>query len=107
MAVLYENDALSILVFSTKKGYSSFLKKIFVFQKICFKVKALKTFTIFTDYQKKTSRPLKRRAILKSPSIVTSKKKLFPAYVCMYVCMYAQYNMYIYIYIYIYIWYSF
>ena len=30
MAVLYENDAFSILVLSTKKRYSSFFKKVFV-----------------------------------------------------------------------------
>ena len=39
--VLCENVAFSILVLSTKKLYSSFLKKVFVFQKICFKVKVL------------------------------------------------------------------
>ena len=43
MEVLY---VYSILVFSTKKGYSSFLEKVFVFHKICFKVKVLKTFKI-------------------------------------------------------------
>ena len=43
MEVLY---VYSILVFSTKKGYSSFLEKVFVFLKICFKVKVLKTFKI-------------------------------------------------------------
>ena len=43
MAVLYGNGALSILVLSTKKRYLSFLKKIFVFQKIFLKVKVLKT----------------------------------------------------------------
>ena len=47
MAVLYGNDAFSILVLSTKKLYSSFLKMVFVFQKICFKVKVLKTFFNF------------------------------------------------------------
>ena len=49
MAVLYGNDAFSILVLSTKKQYSSFLKKVFVFQKICFKVKVLKTLKVSTD----------------------------------------------------------
>ena len=39
MAVLFGNNAFSILVLSTKKRYSSFLKKALVFQKICFKVK--------------------------------------------------------------------
>ena len=70
MAVLYGNDAFSILVLSTKKRYSSFLKKVFVFQKICFKVKVLKTFETFTDCYIKTCRSLKRRAILKIPSTV-------------------------------------
>ena len=36
------NDVLSILVVSTKKRCSSFLKKVFVFQKTCFKVEVLK-----------------------------------------------------------------
>ena len=40
----YGKDASSILALSTKKQYSSFLKKVFVFQKTCFKVKVLKTF---------------------------------------------------------------
>ena len=43
------NDVLSISVVLTKKWYSSFLKKVFLFQKICFKVKVLKTFETFTD----------------------------------------------------------
>ena len=34
----------SILVLSTKKRYSGFFKKVFVSQKICFKVTALKMF---------------------------------------------------------------
>ena len=70
MAALYGNDAFSILVLPTKKRYSSFLKKVFVFQKICFKVKVLKTFKIFSDCHIKTCRSLKRRAILKIPSTV-------------------------------------
>ena len=49
MTILHGNDAFSILVFSTKKGYSSFFKKTFRFSKICFKVKVLKTFKTFTD----------------------------------------------------------
>ena len=40
-AVLNENDVFSILVVGTKKRYSTFLKKVFVFQKICFKVKII------------------------------------------------------------------
>ena len=69
MAVLYRNDAFSIIVISTKKRYSSLLKKIFFFQKISFKVKVLKTFNISTDYHIKTCRSLKRRTILKIPTV--------------------------------------
>ena len=64
--VLYGNFAFSILVFSTKKWYSSFLKNAFVFQKICFKVKVSKMFKISSDYCIKTCRSLKRRVISKS-----------------------------------------
>ena len=53
---------------STKKWYPSFLKKVFVFQKICFKVKVLKTIKIFTNCRIKTCQSIKRRAILKIPS---------------------------------------
>ena len=60
----------SILVVSTKKQYPSFLKKVFVFQKSCFKVKVLKTFETFTDCRIKTRQSLKRGAILKIPSTV-------------------------------------
>ena len=67
---LYGNDAFSILVLSTKKRYSSFLKKIFVFEKICFKVKYWKRLKIFTDCYIRTCRSLKRGAILKIPSTV-------------------------------------
>ena len=59
MVVLYGNDALSILVLSTKKRYSNFLIKVFVFQEICFKVKVLKTFKISSDCHIKTSQSLK------------------------------------------------
>ena len=67
MSLLYGNDALSILLLSTKKSHSSFLKKFFVFQKICFRVKVLKSFQIFSDCHIKTCRSLKWRAILKIP----------------------------------------
>ena len=70
MPVLYRNYDFSILAHSTKKRYSTFSKKVFVFQKICFKVKVLKTFETFTDCHIKTCRSLKRRAILKIPSTV-------------------------------------
>ena len=39
--VLYENDRFSILVLSTEKWKFNFLKKIFLFQKICFKIKGI------------------------------------------------------------------
>ena len=47
--VLQEKDAFLILVLPTKNGYPSFLKKVFVFQKICFKVEVMKTFKFSTD----------------------------------------------------------
>ena len=65
MAVLNGNDAFSIFVFLTKKLYSSFLKNVFPFQKIYFRVKVLKMFKLFTDCDIKTYRSLKRRAVLK------------------------------------------
>ena len=40
---------LSILVLSTKERYSSFLKSVCIFQKICFKVKVLKSVKISGD----------------------------------------------------------
>ena len=70
VVVLYGNDTFSVLLPSTKKHYPSFLKKIFVFQKVCFKVKVLKTFKISTDCHRKTCWSLKRRAILKIHSII-------------------------------------
>ena len=48
---------------STKKRYTSFLKMVFVFQKICFYLKVLKSFKISTDCHIKTRRSLKWRAI--------------------------------------------
>ena len=62
----------SILVLLTKQRYSSFFKKVFVLQKICFKVKVWKTFKTSTDCLIKTCRSLKWRVILKIPSIVYS-----------------------------------
>ena len=55
---------------STNRWYSSFLKKVFVFWKICFKVEVLKTFKISIYFYIKTYRCLKRRDILKIPSTV-------------------------------------
>ena len=60
---------LSILVRSTKKRYSSFLKSFYVFQKIYFKVKVIKLFKISSDCHKKACRSLKWRAILKIPNL--------------------------------------
>ena len=76
-AVLYGNDAFSILVLLTKKWYSSFLKKVFTLQKICFKVKVLKTFKISADCLIKTCRSLKRGANLKIPSTDFLEEPLF------------------------------
>ena len=73
MVVLYENDALSILVLSTKKRYSSFLKKGFIFEKIDFKVKLLTTLKISTDCHIKTCWSLKRRGIFKIPITISQK----------------------------------
>ena len=55
-AVLNGNDVFSILMVSTKHRYFSFLKKVFVFQKIWIKVNVLKTFKTFTDCHIKTCR---------------------------------------------------
>ena len=63
--IMYRNVVFSILVFAAKKRYSSFLKRVCVSQKICFKVKALKTFEIPSDCHIKTCRTLKSRDILK------------------------------------------
>ena len=67
----YENNAFSILVLLTKKQYSSFLKKVFVFQK--FKVKVLKSLKTSTDCHINTCQSLKRKALLKIPSAVLQK----------------------------------
>ena len=73
IAGLYGNDAFLILILSTKKRYSSFLKKCFVVQKTCFKGKVLKTFKFSTDRHIKTSQSISWRAILKIPSTVFYK----------------------------------
>ena len=59
--------------FQLKNGTPVLLKNVFVFQKICFKVKVLKTFKIFIDCHIKTYQSLKRKAILKIPSTVFYK----------------------------------
>ena len=60
VAVLYGNVALSIAVLSTKNWYSSFSRKVCVFHKTCFKVKALKMLKIFGDCHVKTCKSFKR-----------------------------------------------
>ena len=69
-AVLYGNVALSIVILSSKKSFDSLFLKSLVFQKICFKVKVMKTFKIFSDCHVKKCRSLKQRTILKIPSAV-------------------------------------
>ena len=49
------------------------MKKIFVFQKTCLKVKVLKTLERFTDCHINTYRSLKRRVILKIPSTLFTR----------------------------------
>ena len=70
-AVLFQNVVFSILVFSTKKRYSSFEKGFH------FSVQVSKMFKIFSDCHIKTCRSLKRRAFLKIPSTDFWKKLCF------------------------------
>ena len=65
-AVLNGNDVFSILMVSTKHRYFSFLKKVFVFQKIWIKVNVLKTFKTSNNCHIKTCRSLTRRVFWKS-----------------------------------------
>ena len=58
---------LSILVLSSKKWYSSFLKSVCLFQKFYFKVEVLKSIKISSDCHTKVCQSLKGRAILKIP----------------------------------------
>ena len=62
------------------KTVLQFFEKIFVFRKICLKVKLLKTFKIFSDCRIKACRSFKWSAILKIPSIVF-QKNLYALYV--------------------------
>ena len=61
---------LASKVLSTKKRFSTFSKKVFIFQKKRFKVKALKAFKISSDCHLKPYRYLKRRVIFKIPITV-------------------------------------
>ena len=69
MAVLYGIDAFSILVPSTKKRYSSILKKAVVFQKICFKSESIENVQNVHCHIK-ACRSLKRKVVLKIPSAI-------------------------------------
>ena len=75
--VLYGNVAFSILVLSAKKEYSSFLKKVFVFQKIYFKVKVFKTFKISSDCHMTGADPdfFKREGRSRSATMVGRRRK--------------------------------
>ena len=73
LPVLYGNGAFLILVLSTKKRYSNFLKRVCVFRKIYFTVKVLKMFEILTDCHIKTCRSRKRRAVVKIHSTIFEK----------------------------------
>ena len=66
MTDLYGSDVFSILVLSTKKLCFSFLKNVSVFQKICFKVKVLKTFKVSTDCHIKSANLLNGGSFWKS-----------------------------------------
>ena len=70
LLIWYRNHAFSVFVLSTQKMYPSFMKKVFVFQKISFKVKLLKLLKISTDCHIKIYRSLKRRYISKIRSTV-------------------------------------
>ena len=72
-ATFYRNVLFSISATSNKRQYSNFWKKAFIFQKICFRVKVMKTFKISFDFHVKTYRSLKRRTILKIPGTVFKK----------------------------------
>ena len=47
--VLFYGNALSVVVLLTKKWYSSFSRRVFVFYKICIKVQAIKIFKIYSQ----------------------------------------------------------
>ena len=68
--VLYVYVVFSVIVLSTKKRYSSFFKKVFIFQKAYFKVRVLKMFQNLKWFSPKTCWSLKLRDILKIPSII-------------------------------------
>ena len=57
--VCYENVAFPIVVFSTKKCFPRFSKKVFVFQQTYFKAKLIKAFKISCDFHIQTWQSLK------------------------------------------------
>ena len=69
--VSYENDAFSMLVLSTKKRDSIFLKRVFIFQKIFFKVKNVQNFQWLSQ---KTYRP-RREGCLENPDNLFSEEQ--------------------------------
>ena len=70
-AVLCGNGALSVSVLSTKKRWSSFLKKVSCFNFLkkvsCFKVKVSKTFEISIDYHIKSMLISQREGFFENP----------------------------------------
>ena len=73
--VLHGNILFSILIFSTKKQYSSFFEKVFVFSQKLFRSYILKTFKISSACHRKPCRSFKRRSILKIPSTLFQKSQ--------------------------------
>ena len=69
-AALHENVAFLILVLSTKKQYSSFVKKCLHFSENLFPNLNIENLQNFLWLSHKTWRSLERRAILKIPSTV-------------------------------------
>ena len=77
--ILHKNVTFSILVHSTKRRYSSFLKKVFIFRKICFKVKVLKTLKISSDNHIKACRSLKRSELLWKSAVPVFRRTYAPS----------------------------
>ena len=70
LTVLYESDAFSILVLSTKKKILQFFEKGFRYPENLLQSQMLKTYKISNDCHTNTCQSLKRRAILKIPSSI-------------------------------------
>ena len=65
---------MEMMPFQLKNGTSVFCKRVFVFQKICFKVKLLKTFKIFTDCHRNLN--FSQKFILKIPRTFFQQKQV-------------------------------